>query len=210
MEISTVITVYLNAAMLHARLLLENYNRAIDAAPRLLVRRYFRGIFYAEIGKYEEAIADLRDVLKGGAKSENSRLLPRCSIELARLYSTGPVKLRDVQQAVSLAEQAVKLQPGQWDYHNTLGIAYYRAGRYNDALAALEKSLRGGAGHSDAFNLYFIAMAFHRMGQSAKASECYSRAVAWHQAQKDLEPTQAQELKAFRAEAAGLLGLVDK
>jgi tetratricopeptide (TPR) repeat protein len=192
---------------IHERLLEENYNRAIDAAPGLLVRRLMRGLHYKKIGKYAEALADLCEVLKGAPKSENPRILPRCSNELVRLYGTAPADLRDVKKAIALAEQAVKLQPGQWDYYNTLGIAYYRAGRYKDSLAALEKSLRGAAGHSDAFNLYFMAMSFHQLGQRAKAIESYSKAVAWHKAQNDLEEVPARELNMFRSEAAALLNL---
>jgi eukaryotic-like serine/threonine-protein kinase len=188
----------------------NNYDRAVQMAPHIAARWYYRSIFHREEGRSELAIADLKEASKRMDKFKDTRLKARCCNDLARLYATAPEKLRKKEDAVALAERAVKLQGGQWDYHNTLGIAYYRAGRYTDAVAELEKSLHGGAGHSDAFNLYFLAMAFHRLGQSAKASECYSQAVARHEAQKDLEPAQAQELKTFRSETARLLGLPDK
>ena len=191
---------------LRPRQLLHNYDRAVQMAPQFPLRWYYRGIFHRDAGRRELAIADLKEASKRLEKLENTPLKARCCNDLARLYATAPEKLRKIEDAVALAERAVKLQGGRWDYYNTLGIAYYRAGRFKDAVVQLEKSLHGGTGHSDAFNLYFMAMAFHRLGQSAKANECYSQAVKWHDAQKDLQPPEARELNVFRTEAVTLLG----
>jgi hypothetical protein len=85
-------------------------------------------------------------------------------------------------------------------------VAGYRAGKYADARATLEKGLRAGAGRSDAFDLYFLALCHHRLGDAVKAGECYDRAVKWQHGAK-LSPGQVKELNAFRAEAAKELGL---
>jgi tetratricopeptide (TPR) repeat protein len=85
---------------------------------------------------------------------------------------------------------------------NTLGIAYYRAGRYAEALAALEKSLAGGAGEADAADLYFLALCHHRLGDANRARDCLRRAVAWHVANAQrLTEEVADELRGFRREA---------
>jgi tetratricopeptide (TPR) repeat protein len=88
---------------------------------------------------------------------------------------------------------------------NTLGVAQYRAGRYHDAAATLRQSLRINAGQFDAFDLYFLAMALHRLGHVADARACLARAVRWHDQHPALAPTYLQELAAFRAEAEGVL-----
>ena len=62
---------------------------------------------------------------------------------LAWLLATcSDAKFRDPKQAVALAKRAVELDPNNWGYLNTLGAAYYRAGDWKAAIAALEKSMK--------------------------------------------------------------------
>jgi len=119
----------------------------------------------------------------------------------------GAASDRDPERALKLAQDAVKREPGNANYLNTLGVALYRNGRYRDAIDSLQKSLAGGKGASDGFDLYFLAMAHARLGEKANANDCFARAEKWQQAKKDLSPEHVVELKAFRDEAAGVLGL---
>ena len=43
--------------------------------------------------------------------------------------------------ALPLAEKAVRLAAGNANYRNTLGVAYYRAGRYREAVEVLRPNL---------------------------------------------------------------------
>jgi WD40 repeat protein len=178
----------------------RNFDRAVAAAPEIAVRWYLRGKFHEQAGRFDKALADLREAVDRAP--EKARF---CN-DLARLEVTGPEALRDAREAVALAERAVELTPGQWDYQTTLGIAYYRAGRYKDAVAALERSLRGRAGQDDAAELYFLAMGYHRLGDSGKAKGFFDRARLLHQRQAArLEKAEAAEWQRIGTEAAALL-----
>jgi WD40 repeat protein len=177
----------------------RNFDRAVAAAPEIAVRWYLRGKFHEQAGRFDKAQADLRQAV--ALAPEKARF---CN-DLARLDVTGPEALRDAQEAVVMAERAVKFAQGQWDYQTTLGIACYRAGLYKESVARLERSLQGRAGVDDAADLYFLAMAYHRLGNAVKARTCFDRATRWQQG-RQLPAEHEQELRAFRREAEKALG----
>jgi tetratricopeptide (TPR) repeat protein len=126
---------------------------------------------------------------------------------LAWLYVTGPTRFRDPPKAVELAEKAVELEKTNWNYENTLGVSYYRVGRFQDAVATLGQSLRTGAGRADAFDLYFLALSHHHLGRKDLARACLDQAQAWHERPgRALSRYQAKELRRFRAEAEAAIG----
>jgi tetratricopeptide (TPR) repeat protein len=128
---------------------------------------------------------------------------------LAWILVTGPIDQRDPEQAVTLARRAVERTPGQQPSLNTLGVALYRVGQYAEAVSVLEQSLAAGKGESDAFDLFFLAMAHHRLGLGhvSQARDHFDRAVRWWSEHKDLPPHAIAELTGFRAEAEEVLGL---
>src|SRR5205823_13937038 len=92
---------------------------------------------------------------------------------------------------------------------NTLGAAEYRAGHWQAASAALEKSLELDAGipewwaQRDSYSTFFLAMAHWQAGDKKAARHWYDRAVRWMEKHQPKD----EELLRFRAEAAALLGL---
>ena len=61
------------------------------------------------------------------------------------------------------------------------------------------------------YDLYFLAMSHHQLGESARAREFYDLAVRWSVAhQRSAQPCMLVELAAIQAEAAELLGVKDK
>jgi serine/threonine protein kinase/WD40 repeat protein len=123
---------------------------------------------------------------------------------LAWAYLVAPEALRDVKAALPLAEKAVRLASNNADYRNTLGVAYYRAERYREAVEILRSNIEKQEDWALAYDLYFLAMSHHRLGETARARDYYDLAVRWVSMQQDLKPEIYVELTAFRAEAEEL------
>src|SRR5262249_12053149 len=91
-------------------------------------------------------------------------------------------------------------------YLNTLGIALYRNGQFAEAVPFLEQSLKASNGTSDAFDLFFLALCHHRLGDAAKARDCRARAQRWFDQKRPNPPRNwVEELTAFRAEAEAVI-----
>jgi tetratricopeptide (TPR) repeat protein len=97
---------------------------------------------------------------------------------------------------------------------NTLGLAYYRAGRYREAIEILRGNIEHQDGRILAVDLYVLAMSYHRLGEIARALDYYHLAarwdaetVRWAQGQRNLDKTFLDDLAAFRAEAEEVLGI---
>jgi tetratricopeptide (TPR) repeat protein len=74
----------------------------------------------------------------------------------------------DLAHARELARQAVQLTPQSAPAWNTLGVAQYRAGSYDEALASLTRSISLPEGGVSA-DFAFLAMTQHRLGQFNEA-----------------------------------------
>jgi serine/threonine protein kinase/tetratricopeptide (TPR) repeat protein len=150
---------------------------------------------YSEAGKlYEETLSSLRRVLTVKVPE-----LQRLMIGYAWMLATAAdPKYRDPTRAAQLAKEVVAHAPKFPDNWTTLGVAYYRIGDWNNAIAALTKSegLR-----YQAVNAFFMAMAYWQLGEKDKALAKYAKV-------SQLAPGQNQSGQArFRAEAAQLLGV---
>jgi WD40 repeat protein len=124
---------------------------------------------------------------------------------LAWAYLTAPVELRDVKAALPLAEKAVHLATGNTNYLNTLGVAYYRAGRYREAVELLRANLEKQEDRVLAIDLYFLAMSQQRLGEAARARDYFDWAVRWAGVRPPPAGDDEEELTAIRAEAEELL-----
>src|SRR5262249_16209571 len=121
---------------------------------------------------------------------------------LAWLLATCPdPRLRDPAQAVELARKAVERLPNEGATWNTLGVAQYRAGAWDEAGRALTRSMELTEGGSPG-DWLFLAMARWQKGEKDEARSWYDRAVAW----MDQNRSRDAALIRFRAEAAAVLG----
>jgi tetratricopeptide (TPR) repeat protein/serine/threonine protein kinase len=159
-------------------------------------------------GELKDAVAHFQEAI---------RLKPKEAFGyngLAWLLANSPdAKFRDPRRAVELALQAVARAPRGATCWNTLGVAHYRAGHWEEAIAGLTKSMALQKGALESFDAFFLAMAHWRLGQKEKARRWYDRAVRWMENNKDRwqgNKQRSEELRRFRTETAELLGLAKK
>ena len=205
------------------------FTAAAVARPEDSRPRYQRAQAYKQLRRYAESAGDLTAVLarfpeiaelyeeraacfaalgdetkEAADRAAATKWLPRSANGLnnrAWVLVTGPPGKRDPKKGLELIRKAVEIEPDEPTYLNTLGVALYRNERWTEAIAALEKSLALGKGEWSAFDLFFLAMCHAKLGDAAKAKDCFDRAVKLTEAQKELPARVAEELKAFRAEA---------
>jgi tetratricopeptide (TPR) repeat protein len=185
---------------------IEDFTRAIRLQPGDAHILADRGEVYFSQGKLDAAIVDLEGSLARQPDQPVVRaMLERSCNDRAWVLATGPGPGRELGRALVLGRRAVALDPGHADALNTLGVVQYRAGRYAEAIATLERSLAAGQGHSDAWDLFFLAMAHYRLGHREQGRACFERGLRWIHDQKALSDQHAKELAAFRAEAEAVL-----
>jgi tetratricopeptide (TPR) repeat protein len=109
------------------------------------------------------------------------------------------------RQALRWAEAACRLQPGNGNFLNTLGVAQYRVGQYRDALTTLTqaeplnaKRYKGSFPGDPAF----LAMAHFQLGQKDQAITALSRL---RERMKEPRWAHDAESQAFPREAEALL-----
>jgi len=91
-----------------------------------------------------------------------------------------PEALADLTPAVTLAEYVVQGNPQSAQYVDTLGAILYRAGRFKDALAKLEKAFalakKLGTASALAYTEFYLAMAHHRLQHASEARDWFKKA----------------------------------
>jgi serine/threonine protein kinase/WD40 repeat protein/tetratricopeptide (TPR) repeat protein len=213
---------------------LIEYNRVLEADPSRVPVRVRRAQVLLRLRQFAEALADLNTLIErfpedpslfelrskahdglgdrehAQADRQHAATLPQGSAydfnDLAWRLATGPVAMRDPEQALAAARRAIELEPRSTLYLNTLGVAQFRAGLYKEAIDTLQKSLAAGKGEADAFDLYFLAMARQKIGDIAGARDDFNRAAQWHRTHPNASTVQWKaQLEEFNAEAEAAL-----
>jgi tetratricopeptide (TPR) repeat protein len=151
---------------------------------------------------YEEALAALRRTF-----SARMPEVQRCMADYAWMLAAAPDPAhRDPRRAIELANELIRNTPKVRDVWTTLGAAHYRAGAWNDAIVALEKSEAMAPGCFTAVDGFFLAMAYWQLGDKNKGREWYAKALP--RIETASQPT-GRELALLRSEASRLLGISD-
>jgi serine/threonine protein kinase len=150
----------------------------------------------AKVRAYTERIrALLRELERQAADDTAARNA------LARFLALCPLPgVAGPDRAVTLAKQAVERSLKNGNYWTTLGLALYRAGKWQKAATTLDLARKLPGGDS-ALNGLFLAMAHARLGEQDKAAHWWRRATDG----MDKNQPPSRDLRRIRAEAAPLL-----
>jgi tetratricopeptide (TPR) repeat protein len=120
---------------------------------------------------------------------------------IAWFFTACPVaELRDPAEAIRITRGILARAPRSWAAWASLGAAQYRADDPDEAVAALEHAAE--LNHGDLVHFgFFLAMAYHQLGNPGRAKEAFDRA------DRRIRGVRDDEVLRLRAEAAGLLGL---
>jgi eukaryotic-like serine/threonine-protein kinase len=152
--------------------------------------------------------------LQGQGKIEEARLVWRKASEVAEndasslnqlawiLATTPHPQYRDPRSAVELAEKAAELAPWDGAIWNTLGVANFRAGDWQRAVEALNKSIELRA-CGDASDWILLAMAHWQLNHSDQARKWYDKSIEW----MDKNAPNTDELHRIRPEGPERLGI---
>ena len=149
-------------------------------------------------GRYESSFSDYEAALPAApdqAAAHNNLAWSYVTAPRRRVMRPRPCRMHGV---------AVELMPKVAGYHNTLGIVLARLGRHRESVDELETSLAASSGGEAAYDLFFLAIDYHRLGDPVRAKACYDRAVR-HEVESRLPSKQIEELRAFHAEAEAVL-----
>jgi tetratricopeptide (TPR) repeat protein len=181
----------------------------IKAQPEEAPLLALRGRARAELGRLKEADADYARAIELGTDpwcwwahallrahlGDSAGFHETCERLLTRFGDTGdlptidvvvqacnlaPDAVADRARPVRLAETVVAGAPRNRDDLNTLGVALYRAGRYEEAIGRLnEARALTGDPQGTVWDWLFLAMAHGRLGHTAEAREWLGRAERW-------------------------------
>jgi tetratricopeptide (TPR) repeat protein len=101
--------------------------------PDLATTFYYRGYEWRHKGEYDRAIADYTEAI---------RISPQyASAYNNRCYALAIVG-RDLQEALSDCNEALRLAPGDVDYLDSRGFTYLKLNRYDRAITDYDAALR--------------------------------------------------------------------
>jgi hypothetical protein len=135
---------------------------------------------------------------------------PVAANNLAWALLMAPPALRDVDRALVLAEGAAKQATSETAYvHNTLGTAYYRTGKFDQAIATLRPNVLENRTADLPWDLFVLSMSYSALGNERAARE-YLRMGERFMRLDDhgaplIAPEMLPELESLQGEAAQAL-----
>jgi tetratricopeptide (TPR) repeat protein len=98
---------------------------------------------------------------------------------VGRICGLAPDAVADLARPVQIAEKNLAPHPHDAELAGVLGETLYRKGDLDAAVQRLEASIRAASGFDGHRRKLFLAMAYHRLGPTAKAQQLHREAVLW-------------------------------
>ena len=175
---------------------LEAVEMALQLEPDFAQAYWDLGQVLIRKGSHDKASMAFSKALK--IKTNEPQFLNGFSWLLANCED---VRCRDATRAVDLANKLTQLAPNDGNAWNTLGVAQFRLGDYQNSVTSLNKAIY--INHeANGCDYFFLAMAHWQLGNHERALDFYLKADKWMQEHKPDD----QELQRFREEAKELLG----
>ena len=92
------------------------------------------------------------------------------------MQAAAPDAVAKLDRCVQLAEMAVSAEPKRAPWHSTLAAVLYRAGRFETALAQLNKSVEFQGEGGTTWDFLLLAMIHHRLNHPQEAKEWLAKA----------------------------------
>jgi tetratricopeptide (TPR) repeat protein len=175
---------------------IPSYSRAIELSPGNVKAWAQRALIYYRKGDWPNIFNDL----------EQRRLLEPDNAQVANdlAWCRGNCpdrRYRDQKRAVELAELAVKLVPGDFNYWNTLGVVRYRASDWAGSATATLNSMKR-YGSRELVDWFVLPMAQWRLGEKSRAEQLLKCAEGRLSRSSNRDP----DMLALREEARALVG----
>ncbi len=189
----------------HCRDIVDLYTHRIKTIPEDPANYISRAECYVYLQDNNKAFADLEkraEINPSGAAGGYGNLAWR--------LVNKPQEMVNPEIAVELFRKANEIRPGEWGYLSGLGMAYYRAGLWEEAITELTKATEL-PNRKNGQNFLFLSMANWQSGNKDAAVNRYNKAVEKIQKSNiDIAPPSFSNLYSYYLEAAALLGVKTK
>jgi tetratricopeptide (TPR) repeat protein len=174
---------------------IDAYKKVVDLDPKRAEVRYILGGLLSRQSRFSEAVAEYGEVIR--LKPDHAE----AQTSLAWVLAVCPdPKVRDPARAVEHARKAVELGPSVASYWGNLGMAHYRAGHWQQAVAALDKADELWMGGKVPIR-FVLAMAHWKAGNKEKARSIFQEATR----RMDAQGVPSEQVRRFQAEAEKVL-----
>ena len=118
-----------------------------------------------------------------------------------------PDAVADREAPVRVAELAANEVPQAQKpiYLNTLSAAFYRAGRFQEAISRLEDGIRQRGGGNSVQDWSFLALAHHRLGHDVDTHSWLKRIRAHRPSERTQDFWDELEIRLLRREAESVI-----
>jgi tetratricopeptide (TPR) repeat protein len=150
-----------------------DYARGLEEVASPGTHEYFEYACLLMLVGDKERYRELIQAFVGQAEATKD---PRLAYELARACIISPEMTADPERVVRWARLAAESTPLSWHSH-AVGVAYYRAGDYDEAIRWLGLSLDSPWNMGRPLNQFMLAMIHQRLGHAEQAAALLEESI---------------------------------